>query len=38
MAERLSQSLAKLAEKTKSLEDKILKARKDSEGKAFKKN
>ena len=31
MAEKLSESLAKLAEKTKSLEEKILKARTDSE-------
>ena len=37
MAERLSESLAKLAEKTKSLEDKILKARKDSEEKLAKR-
>jgi uncharacterized protein YqgQ len=37
MAEKLSESLAKLAEKTKSLEEKILKARKDSEEKLTKR-
>lgn len=37
MAERLSESLARLAEKTKSLEDKILKARKDSGEKLVKR-
>lgn len=37
MAERISESLAKLAEKTKNLEDKILKARKDSEEKLSKR-
>ena len=37
MAERLSESLAKLADKTKSLEDKILKARNDSEEKLSKR-
>jgi hypothetical protein len=37
MAERLSESLAKLAEKTKSLEDNILKARKDTEEKLAKR-
>ena len=36
MAERLSESLAKLAEKTKSLEEKILKARTDSKEKLTK--
>ena len=37
MAERLSESLAKLAEKTKSLEDKTLKARTESKEKLTKR-
>lgn len=37
MAERLSESLAKLAEKTKRLEDKTLKARTDSKEKLTKR-
>lgn len=37
MAERLSESLAKLAEKTRSLEEKILKARTDSKEKITKR-
>lgn len=37
MAEKLSESLAKLAEKTKSLEEKILKARTDSKEKLSKR-
>jgi hypothetical protein len=37
MTERLSESLAKLAEKTKSLEEKILKARTDSKEKIIKR-
>jgi exonuclease VII large subunit len=37
MAETLSESLAKLAEKTKSLEDKVLRARKDSKKKLTKR-